>query len=282
MPLVDGMGLFCARHGWPAAARKTPRSRAFHQIEMLRTACERSGGTAEIVTTREALATNLSKGKLSAILAMEGAYPLEGNAGALEDFVREGLRMLGPSHLIPNPFASCSYWLYRDRGLTGAGRELVAEMRRLGVILDVAHASPKTLDDLFAIDALPSLLTSHTGVSGVTPHWRNLRDDHVRQIAARGGVVSIILATQFLGGKTLGDFARHAKHAASIAGPWNVALGSDFDGFITPVGGIRDATDLPLAARALSTAGFDRTSVQGVMGSNLIRFLLNSLPGRAV
>lgn len=278
-PLIDGMGLFCAWRGYPRRARRRPRDRALHQIELLRGAVERSGKEASLVTTREELDAALASGRLAAILGLEGAAPLEGRVESLGEFADLGVRVLGPSHLIPNEFASCSFWAYRDRGLSPLGRELLGALARARVALDLAHASPRAIDDALAA-APPDLAVfdSHTGAMGARPHWRNLSDAHVRAIASRGGVVAVILASLYLGGRSLGEFARHARHVAAVGGDGVVALGSDFDGLVAMPRGIRDVTDLPRVAAALRRGGFARDAALGALGGNLIGFLRCSLP----
>lgn len=280
-PLVDGMAAFCASQGWPRAARENPRSRALWQIERLHVAAARSGGTAAVALTREDLEENAARGRLSAVLGLEGAYPLEGDPGRLREFWELGVRTLGPAHLLPNAFASCSYWAYRDRGLSEAGRDLVRAMGEIGMALDLAHASPRATQDLLACaPATLPVFNSHTGLRSETPHWRNLDDDAARAIAARGGVIGVILARKYLGDPTLLGFVRHARRALSVAGGDAVAVGSDFDGFVALPRGFRDATDLPRLAPALEAAGVSRAEASAIVGGNLMTFLRRSLPSR--
>lgn len=278
-PVVDGMRAFCWFRGWPRAARRDARSRAIYQIEMLHRACERSGGEASVVRTAAELDANIKAGRLSAILGMEGAYPLQSNIQDLDQFWSLGLRVLGPAHLIPNQYSSCSFWFYRDRGIGGAGRELLKEMERLGMILDVAHASPRALDEMLSSDfSNIKTFTSHTGVNGATRHWRNLSDAHLQAIAARNGIVAIILARIYLGGARLSHFMRHVDHAARIAGPRNVAIGSDFDGFVRLPREMRDVCDFSKIAVALRASGRDREESISILGGALAHFLRHALP----
>ena len=278
-PILDGMGAFCAWRGWPRAARRRPLDRALWQIEELHRAADRSEGSVRVVTNRDDLDAALAAGQLAAILGIEGAYPLEGNPKHLERLVKLGVRFLGPAHLIPNEFTSCSYWLYRDRGLSALGRELLGEMARLRVALDLAHASPRAFDEMLAsAPAEVAVFDSHTGIGGVSPMWRNLTDARLRAVAARGGLISIILARKYLGGSGLEDFAAHARHAAQVIGPASIAIGSDFDGFVAPPRGIRDVRDFPKLATALKRAQFDRAATTGILGANLVGFLRRALP----
>lgn len=279
IPVLDGMRWFCARRGWPRAARRSPLTRALFQAEQMARFVERSGGRVGLARTRSDLDAHLGAGRLAAVVGLEGAQALEGDLRNLQRLFDLGVRFVGPSHLVPNEFASCSFWLYRDRGLTGLGRELVAEMARLGMSVDLAHASPRAFDEILAA-APPStaVFCSHTGVSGATPLWRNVSDPQLRAITARGGVVSLILAAQYLGGRSMEHFLRHVRHAASVIGPERLAIGSDFDGFVRPPEPIRDARDFPRLAAALRGAGFPRDSSLGILGANLVAFFRRSLP----
>jgi membrane dipeptidase len=280
-PIVDGIGAFCSWRGWPRAARRSPLDRALWQIEELHRAAARSAGEVRVVANRDDLDAALAAGQLAAILGIEGAYPLEGNPKHLERFAKLGVRILGPAHLIPNEFTSCSYWMYRDRGISALGRELLGEMARERIALDLAHASPRAVDEMLgSAPAELAILDSHTAMAAVSPMWRNLSDARLKAIAARGGLVAIILARKYLGGSSLGDFAAHARHAAEVAGAGAIAIGSDFDGFVAPPRGIRDVRDYPKLAGALKRARFDRAAATGILGANLVGFLRRALPPR--
>ncbi|HKE00653.1 MAG TPA: membrane dipeptidase [Planctomycetota bacterium] len=277
-PVVDGMGLFAAWRGWPRSARRSPLARALWQADALARAVERSSGRATLVRTRTDLDAALAAKRLAAVLGVEGAHALEGDVANLARLLAAGVRFLGPSHLVPNPFASCSVWLYRDRGLTGLGRELVSEMARLAMPVDLAHASPRAFDAIVDHPSRPALFCSHTGVRGARDHWRNVTDDQLRAISARGGVVGIILARPYLGGAGLDAFVRHVRHAVSVVGPHHVAVGSDFDGFVRPPREIRDARDFPRITAALRAAGLGREATTSIVGASLVAFLRQTLP----
>lgn len=278
-PLVDGMGAFCAWNGWPRAARRSPHARAVYQIEQLHAACARAGGAVALARTVDELDRNVAEGRLSAILGLEGAYPLEGDLSRLQTFFDLGVRTVGPAHLVPGAYSSCSFWMYRDQGVGAAGRELLSEMQRLGIALDIAHASPRAINTMLEPGVFNgAVFTSHTGMAGATRHWRNLADDDAALVAARQGMIAIILARIFLGGASLDHFARHVKHAVDLVGSDRVALGSDFDGLVRPPEGICDVTDLPKVAVALARAGLSRGAVMDVLGRSQIAFLRRALP----
>jgi membrane dipeptidase len=138
-----------------------------------------------------------------------------------------------------------------NRPLTALGRAVLEEMAAARMAVDLAHASPRTVADVLAHGGARPF-SSHTGVAGVTPSWRNLDDATLRAIADRGGVVGIIFGTIYLGGRTLEDVVRHVEHALSVAGGDAVAFGSDFDGLVPLPRGLRDVTDVPRLVEALA------------------------------
>ncbi len=137
--------------------------------------------------------------------------------------------------------------------------------------LDVAHASRRTLAELLAHPkARP--FCSHGGVVGATRSWRNLPDDALKAIADKGGVVGIIFATAFIGGKTFEDVARHLEHAVNVMGEDGVGLGSDFDGMVSLPRGMRDVRDLPRLTEVLLARGHSEARVEKLLGGNYRRF----------
>jgi len=142
------------------------------------------------------------------------------------------------------------------------------------MLVDVAHASEATIDDILAVATRP-VVASHTGVRGVADNARNLSDEHLRGIAATGGLVGIGFWSTASGGDDAEAIARSIRHAANVAGMDHVGLGSDFDGAVqTPF----DATGMVQVTDALLLAGFTDDEVGQVMGGNAIHLLAECLP----
>jgi microsomal dipeptidase-like Zn-dependent dipeptidase len=147
-------------------------------------------------------------------------------------------------------------------------------MERLGMIVDAAHASSEALEDLIATARRP-FLVSHAGVQGVCPGPRNLSDEQLRRVAARGGLVGIGFWRDAVGDVSPTGVARSIRHAVRVAGAEHVALGSDWDGAVT-VG--FEASALSGLTAALLEEGLPEDQIRGVMGENALRFLLAALP----
>lgn len=270
-PVIGGFPALALWKGWPRAALRDERARAEWQIDQLERFCAASSGVAAIARTSADLATNLQAGRLSAVLGIEGAHALVGEVANVERFHARGVRFMSLTHLMGNEVGGASFPIARKRGLTSYGGEVVAEMARLRMAVDLAHASPSLIEDVLAAGA--PVFCSHTGVASATRLWRNMADEALRGIAGRGGVVCVILAVEYLGGRTLERFARHVARAIEVASEDAVGLGSDFDGMIHLPRPMRDARDLPLVTRALLEHGLERRVVEKVLGGNLRRFL---------
>ncbi|MFJ3117093.1 dipeptidase [Pseudomonas protegens] len=157
-------------------------------------------------------------------ISMENAQPLAADPARLHTYYRQGLRMLGLVHSANNDFADSATALPQWRGLSPAGRELVAEANRLGILLDVSHASDQVFDQVLALSRAP-IIASHSSSRAITAHPRNLDDRRLRQLAARGGVVQvnsfpsdlINLAPNPERDKALGPLYREFRLAASMS-----------------------------------------------------------------
>jgi membrane dipeptidase len=250
-PVVDGMRAFAALRGWPRAARRGPWARCLFQVDAMHALCRRSGGAVRVAASRAELAANLADGRVSAILGVEGAHALEGRAGRVRELHARGVRFMGLTHLANNELGGSSTRFMGDRPLTPLGREVLEAMVAAGMPVDLAHASHRTIRDVLAHPAA-RVLCSHAGAAGATRSWRNLDDAELRAIADRGGVVGVIFATIYLGGREVADVVRHVEHALDVAGEDAVAFGSDFDGTVPLPRGVRGVTDVGKIVDALA------------------------------
>ncbi|MFZ5469160.1 MAG: dipeptidase [Myxococcota bacterium] len=275
-PFVGGFPLFAAHRGWPRAARRGEWARASWQIERLSEFCARSGGKVALASSAQELEDNLRQGRLSAVIGIEGAHALEGRVERVRELYARKVRFMSLTHLGNNELGGSSFPLMGNRGLTPLGRSVLDEMVAAGMTVDVAHASPKTLADVLAHPTARPFC-SHGGVFGAAPSWRNLPDEALRKIADKGGVMGIIFATVYLGGRLMDDVVRHIEHALDVMGEESVALGSDFDGMVPLPEGMRDVRDLPRLTEALLRRGHSEARVEKVLGVNFRRFFSETL-----
>jgi microsomal dipeptidase-like Zn-dependent dipeptidase len=221
----------------------------------------------------EALAESSSGSRVGALLGLEGAQVLEGKLENLDNLFQVGFRLLGLTHFFDNEVAGSAHG-WGKGGLTPLGRALMPRMERLGMIVDLAHASAATLDEVTAIATRP-VLVSHTGVRGTCDSARNLTDGQLERIAATGGLIGIAFFGYATGGRRVDAIVRAIRHTADRVGVPHVALGSDFDGAVrTPF----DSSELLVITDALLAAGFGDEDVAAIMGENVRRFLRATLP----
>ena len=275
----DDIRLVSLAQGWPRATWSSRTARAEHLAWRLRETADRSDGHLTLVRSRADLAAFLARragdsSLVAGILAIEGAHALDGEIANVDRLDAAGYRIVGLAHFFDNAFAGSAHGIMRG-GLTGLGRELVGELERRRILVDVAHASPATIDDVLALATRP-VIASHGGVRGVADHGRNLSDEHLRGIAATGGIVGIGFWPTACGGETVDWIARSVAHAVAIAGPDHVGLGSDFDGAV-PVP--FDSSGMALVTAALLAHGLDEETIASVMGGSALRLLRVGLPG---
>ena len=214
-------------------------------------------------------------GPIGALLGIEGAHALEGDLANLDVVFDRGFRMIGLTHFFDNEFAGSAHGAEKG-GLTELGRALVRRMQELGVLVDLAHVSPRAIDEVLAMATRPTVV-SHGGVKGTCPSERTLSDEHVRAIAAGGGVIGIGYWETAVCGREPRQVVAAMRHVVSLVGDDHVGLGSDYDG-ATTVG--FDTSQLAALTQQLLDEGFSDESIRKILGGNVVRVLREVLPER--
>jgi membrane dipeptidase len=286
--VTAGVGLvFATLYTAPARATRSMRTRFVyenaHEANLMATAevnYYRSCGL-ELIRDKDGLdayTRGWRKGKLAAVLLMEGADPIEtpSQLGAWTDV---GVRIIGPAWSRTRYTGGTG----APGGLTELGRQLLKAMRRKRVILDLSHMADQAVAEAFAIWRGP-IIASHANSRELVPGDRQLTSETVAEIARRGGVVGVSFYGKHLrtsGRPTLKDVADHlVHHARSAGGPEHVGLGTDLDGGFdarqAPFPEMAKLKELP----AMLRRHFNRAQVEGIMGGNWLDFLGRSLPPR--
>jgi len=263
---------------WPVRTWGSLYERAAYQAQRLRRAVNRSDGHLQLVLTRrdlaETIAARVSGERVTAaLLGTEGSHALEGDLGNIQGLHDEGYRTMGLHHFFDNELGGSLHGITGE-GLNDFGRAAVQEMMRLGVIIDVAHSSEATVDDVLAMTGRP-VFVSHTGVYGECASARNISDDHMQRIAAAGGLIGIGYWEGAVCDNSPAGIVRSIRYAIDLVGVEHVALGSDYDGATTVT---LDTSELAVLTQTMLDQGFTEHEIRSVMGGNAVQFFLENLP----
>lgn len=269
----------------PLRRRRTRTAAFLRNLTELTSAVARAGAGFAIVADHAGYLRAKAAGQVAILLGIQGGNALDSAPGDLDRVPGNVVHRITLVHLSNSTLGSTSSPLKRsDPGLSGFGRDYVRRMNEKRILVDLAHASPRTFAD--ALDAhdpgLPAIV-SHTGVAGVHPHWRNVDDAQIRAIAKTGGVVGILYHAPFLGQRllrgTAAAVAAHVAHAIRVGGDEHVALGSDWDGLIVTPRDMPTVLEWPLLVQRLLEHRVPPESIRRVLGANYLRVLKAVRPG---
>lgn len=224
-------------------------------------------------------------GKVAGLIGVEGGVVLNNDPARVEQLRRLGVRYLTLTWRGNLKWAGSSQSDRPDMGLTPLGEEIVREMNRTGMVVDLSHVSDRTFYDVLAVTTKP-VIVSHSNSRLLSAHPRNVTDDMLRSLAQNGGVVGVNFASSFLrpreeggyevtarGASTIETVLDHIDHIARVAGVDHVGLGSDFDGGIRPVRGLENAAKIPDLLTGLRHRGYTEEQVRKIAGENFLRVL---------
>ena len=233
-------------------------------------------------------------GKIAVVLAMEGAEPLGNDLSALRLLHRLGLRMLCFTWMRRTMFGDGTWENESKGGLSRLGRQAVREMDRLGIVVDVSHASDRTVWDILETASGP-VIASHSNARAICDHPRNLTDEMIRAIADRGGVVGAVAVAGFIAaeGATIAKWVDHIEHIVRIAGIDHIGVGTDLTLYLRGVGawpeiqewapgpprpwtqidGMASLADLPGLTAELIRRGFTESDLRKIYRDNYLRVL---------
>ncbi|MBB6672834.1 dipeptidase [Cohnella nanjingensis] len=225
----------------------------------------------------ESVLSGTDPGLTGALLSLEGVNALQGQWWALRLLHRLGLRLLGPTWNHAN-WACDGVGEPRGGGLTKAGRQLVAECEKLGILIDVSHLSDRGFWDLADAASRP-FFASHSNSRRLCDNPRNLTDDQIRALIAVDGLVGLTFVPYFVtvpGPATIDDVLRQVEHVCGLGGERHIAFGSDFDGIEVHVQGLSHPGEYPALAEALIRR-YPEAWVKGWLSGNVRRFLTTNL-----
>jgi membrane dipeptidase len=239
------------------------------------------------------------EGKIAALMGLEGGHAIEDSPRLLRDYYRLGVRYMTLTHFNTNHWADSSGDIDKPgvehhNGLTPQGKEIVLEMNRLGMMVDISHVADKTFYDALETSKAP-IIASHSSCRAITNVPRNMTDEMIRALAQKGGVIQINIYCPFISQKaadaaqaakknpgpekpppvraTLDDVVAHIDHVRQIAGVDAIGIGTDFDGIECAPIGLDDVSKFPNLTRALLEKGYSRTDIEKIYGGNTLRLM---------
>jgi membrane dipeptidase len=228
-------------------------------------------------------------GRIASVMGMEGGHVIENSLGALRAFYEMGARYLTLTHSENTDWADASTDSPRHGGLNAFGREVVREMNRLGMMVDLSHVAPQTMHVAIDVSEAP-VIFSHSSARAVTDHVRNVPDDVLRRMPENGGIVMVTFVPAFVNDEvrrwsalpqeertrpapraTMADVIRHIEHVRDVAGIDHVGIGGDFDGITQVPVGLEDVSTYPALLAELSRRGWSEGDLRKLAGDNALR-----------
>ena len=213
-------------------------------------------------------------GRKSIMLGIENGIALNGQLQNLQHFAQRGVVYITLCHNGDNEICDSAKGCNTHGGVSRFGEQVIREMNRLGIMVDMSHAAEKSFYDALEISSMP-IVCSHSSSRALCDHPRNLTDDQMRALAAKGGVAQTTLYPGFLkkdGEATIIDAIEHLEHAIKIMGIDNVGLGTDFDGD-GGVKGLADSSELINFTRQLLARRYSERDIQKIWGGNFLRVM---------
>ncbi|MBL9125401.1 MAG: dipeptidase [Planctomycetaceae bacterium] len=290
------------------AARQT-----LEQIDIIYRMVERYPDTFQLARTADDIERSRAEGKIASLIGLEGGHSIEDSLGVLRDFARLGARYMTLTHSDTLAWADAATDAAKHGGLTSFGVEVVQEMNRLGMLVDISHVSVETMHDALRASRAP-VIASHSSAYSIAAHPRNVPDEILREVARNGGVVmvnffsgfvvpagAVVMARMFDVGRelkakhpnpadfeqamkqwhqehpipagTIHDVVDHIDHIAKVAGVDHVGLGSDYDGVTKLPAQLEDVSCYPLITQELLNRGYSAEAIHKILGQNVLRAL---------
>lgn len=269
----------------PAAADKNGDALAqtLHQISIVKSMVKRYPETFEFASTADDIDRIVKAGRIASMMGVEGGYSIENEISNLRRLYDEGCRYMTLTHSKSLTWADSATDEPKVNGLSDFGRDVIREMNRLGMLVDLSHVSPETMRQSLAVTRAP-VMFSHSSARAICDHPRNVPDDVLKLVKQNGGIVMVNFFSAFVAPTdvlkqnkeargTLHDVVDHIDHIARVAGVDHVGIGSDFDGVPRLPHQLESVATYPLITQELLNRGYDRESIHKILGGNMMRVL---------
>jgi membrane dipeptidase len=245
------------------------------QIDVVHRMMRKYSDTFELAGTAADVERIFKAGRIASLTGMEGGHSIDNSLGALRMFHALGARYMTLTHNSNVPWADAGTDKPAAGGLTRFGEEVVREMNRLGMLVDLSHTAAATMEDAIRVSEAP-VIFSHSNARALHDHARNVPDAILQSLSKNGGIVMVTFVPGFLrqdGKATIADVASHMDHIRTVAGPDHVGIGGDFDGITTVVSGLEDVSKYPMLTAELLRRGWSEEDVRKALGQNILRVM---------
>lgn len=256
------------------------------QIDLVDTMIERYPDTLTLAATSKEVRKHIAAGKIAGMMGIEGGYSIEENLDNIERLFNRGCRYMTLTHSKSLSWADSATDEPRCGGLSDFGRQVIAEMNRVGMLVDLSHVSPECMKQSLAATKAP-VIFSHSSALAINEHPRNVPDDVLKEVAKNRGVVMVnfysryVVPTEQLKANrdtagTVHVIVDHIDHLAKVAGIDCVGLGSDFDGVPLLPKQLEDVSMYPFITQEMLNRGYSAEEIHKVLGENVLRVLADA------
>lgn len=243
------------------------------QIDVIHRMVDKYPGTFTLATTAQDIKDAHKAGKIASLIGVEGGHAMDSSLDALRMLYELGGRYMTLTHSCHTPWAdSCTPEKPEHNGLTQFGKDVIREMNRLGMFVDISHVSAKVMHDVLNITEAP-VIFSHSSAYALCKNPRNVPDDVLEKLPRNGGVVMVNFYNDYVTCRkdaTLSDVADHIDHIKEVAGIDHVGLGGDYDGVPRVPTGLEDVSTYPKLVEELLRRGYSNAEASKIVGGNLI------------
>jgi membrane dipeptidase len=253
------------------------------QIDIVDQMLKRYPQTFEFASSAAEIERIVKSGKIASMMGVEGGHSIEGSLGNLRRLYDRGCRYMTLTHSKNLSWADSATDEEKHGGLTDFGKEVVREMNRLGMLVDLSHVSPAVMHQAIDVSSAP-VIFSHSSALAINDHARNVPDDVLKRMPDNGGVVMVNFFSKFViptaqrnknedAPGTIHDVVDHIHHIATVAGVDHVGIGSDFDGVPRLPAQLEDVSTYPLITQELLNRGYTKPDIHKILGGNVLRAL---------
>ncbi|XP_070704274.1 dipeptidase 1 [Pempheris klunzingeri] len=250
------------------------------QIDVVHRMCEKYPETFMFATSSQDITDAFNMNKTASLIGVEGGHSIDSSLGTLRTMYQLGVRYLTLTHSCNTPWAD--NWLVdtgsepsQHNGLSPFGKQLIVEMNRLGMLIDLAHVTIAVMNQVLDMSKAP-VIFSHSSAYSICPHKRNVPDDVLKRVKEKRGIVMVNFYNDYVTCSktaTMSDVADHFDHIKKVGGADIIGFGGDYDGVTRLPEGLEDVSKVPNVVAELLRRGWTDEEVKAALGNNLLRVL---------